>query len=140
MLLRVLMCANWYPVLKGFYWTGNVLHVWHEAINCDTERHLCICDSFTRQSPGRKNPTGKSSLWHLAPNVGARSFLPVWVKNCWKCPKMVPKCNSPFFMSIVFSGGWKGPTRGEKCCHVVRASGNFYKGLDSHSAHSAQRL
>ena len=77
------------------------------------ERDLCICDSFTRHLLV-VNPTGICSLWHLAPNKRPGAFCPFeskTVENAQKCKKMVPKCNSPFFMSIVFSRGWRGPTR-----------------------------
>ena len=66
-----------------------------------------------KASPGREPYRQKQPVTFGA-QCGARSILPVWVKNCWKCPKNAKngsQCNSPFFMSIVFSGGWKGPTR-----------------------------
>ena len=89
------------------------------------ERDLCSCDSFTRHLLVA-NPTGTHSLWHLAPNMGPGAFClceSKTVENAQTCKKKKgSQCNSPFFMSIVFSGGWKGPTRGQKCCHVVRGS------------------
>ena len=87
------------------------------------ERDLCSCDSFTRHLLV-VNPTGTRSLWHLVPNVGPGAFClceSKTVENAQKCKKWFPVQLTLLHEHSVF-WGWKGPTRGQKCCHVVRGS------------------
>ena len=112
------MCAN--VCAQRILWTvmyfmcdmGNKL--WYE-------RDLCICDSFTRHLLV-VNPTGKSSLWHLAPNKGPGAFClfeSKTVENAQKCKKWFPVQLTLLHEHSVF-WGLERINQGEKCCHVVR--------------------
>ena len=83
------------------------------------ERDSIVCGSFWKGISCRDQFQALCSLWHFWWPMWGQEHSAFLSQNQPKSAKTVSKCNSPFFMSIVFFGGWSGPARAQRCCHVV---------------------
>ena len=85
------------------------------------ERHLCICDSFTRHLLVA-NSTGKSSLWHWCP-IRDQEHSACLSQILMEMPKNA-KNGSQVQLTLLHEHsvfwGLERTNQGEKCCHVVR--------------------